>query len=289
MKKTFFKSLIIMIIILFSGCYFYYNPETFIDLSVKQNIFYMKYNDTISVSFRMKPNTVQHSSIDDFFVLDENKKQIFYKSYNTTETIQDSFQYIFSDENLTETQLFLRAKDTKSGLYSTKIITIRKTVVINSISANYSLQSPDNNMMFVIRNDTVLTADTSSINADLAFIFQASFGYCISSPDASWIHNIFYYNNLIYNLNNKKNTKIQKFNGKWNNITGDLLAKTKIISDTLALGGLGVQNIQVADVLLFETETGFKGALWVKKINKTTKNITVDFKYILPQNEIMYP
>jgi hypothetical protein len=134
-------------------------------------------------------------------------------------------------------------------------------------------------MMYVLGADGVTTANGSSTDGDLAFVWQNTYGYSICSPDAEWIKTLFSYNGQNYTTSDKKNTKIMKYNGSWDDLNQETINALQITSETVDGGGNGVQNLGQDDIIVYETADGRKGALLVKTNAKVTKYMTADLKY----------
>jgi len=244
---------------------------------------------TVDFEVVLTPQTIDGGELGTFNV-STSDSTIFTADYaGTTNSKTVTVSYTVPTDAVAGTSISLNfeATDNKSGQTNSAAATINvgsgipEMVSVSNIQGSYTSTSTDNQMMFVLGTDGVTTEGATSTDGDLAFTWQTTYGYSICSPNAQWIHDLFDLNDINYTTSDKKETKIQKYDGSvaFADLTAEDLDTMTITTETLTGGGNGVQGLNEGDVVVFETQDGRKGALLVKTNAKVTKNMTADFKY----------
>jgi len=254
------------------------------EIILSPNSFTVKPGENININVTLVPDKANNGKLGNFYITDISGASIYSNYFSGSESVNFDIQYtVPADAGGSVLQLIFHAEEGNTGKYSTDtaIINVEYSIIIEdyNVKATYVSTSLENQMMYILNNDGVTTDGGTSTSGDLAFVWQSAYGYSICSPDAEWITMLFEANGLNYTTNDKKNTKIMKYNGNWDDLNDASINELSITSETLEGGGNGVQNLNEGDIVIFETSDGRKGALKVKTNAKITKNMIADFKY----------
>jgi hypothetical protein len=220
-------------------------------------------------------------------VTDESDNIIFEKNYSGQEAITDSIVYIISDTVSVGQNVLLNftATEPKNDIFTVDLFVIEivawtlPIVEALDITSNYISTTLDNTMMFDLTDEGVIMEGGDFNDGELAFFWDNTYGYCILSPNAYFIAIYYSYFGITYTTDNKQETKIQKYSSSWQDLTSETIDELNITSEWAQVGGIGVQELEVGDIIVFETADGRKGALLVKINAKIDMSMTVDLKY----------
>ncbi len=268
--------------LLFTAC----NPETRVTIKITGDSTAYQ-GDTVKFSVQLTPDI--KGELGDVSVTDNGsfKKDT---SLNGTSTVTLNYEYVVPANADTSKfiSIVVTAIDGKSGESNTETFNIKvsvkppsypEIVSTKDVKATYISTTLTNEMMYVLGTDGVTTANGSSTDGDLAFVWQNTYGYSVCSPDAQWIADLFIANGVTYTTSDKKNTKIQKYSGNWADLNEETINALQITSETVQGGGNGVQGLSEGDILIYETADGRKGAIKITSNAKITKYMTADFVY----------
>ena len=266
---------------LFTAC----NPDTTVTIVLNQDSVTADPGDIVTFAVTLTPDAANKGELGDFSVSDSANFSMD-STFSGSNSASFNVKYTVPEDaaNTTITLTFT-AIDGKSGYSTTESARIivgsglPEIVETKDVKATYVSTTLENNMMYVLGADGVTTANGSSTDGDLAFVWQNTYGYSICSPDAQWIHDLFAANGQNYTTSDKKNTKIMKYNGNWDDLNQETINALQITSETVSGGGNGVQNLNEGDIVVYETADGRKGALKVNTNTKVTKYMTADLKY----------
>jgi len=155
----------------------------------------------------------------------------------------------------------------------------------NNISlTQYNISKPFINID--IENIMINNPTISNNNIDIVLCSDNTFSKSLCSPNANLLETV--YNSIDpsinYSKNDKYNTKLQKVYFEYDLITAQQLNNLIIIPDYIGgnvSNGIGVTNLEINDLIAFETQDGIKGVIKITTINKNTANMVVDIKLLV--------
>ncbi len=243
--------------------------------------------EVVYFAFTLTADAAAKGELGDFKVSDNvgDGHDIFTYAYSGDGSTGDSVKYTVPADAAegTDITLTFEATDGKSGEKTVKTATITVAsgvpeTVTASATANYKSTSLKNQMMFDLKPTGVEMKGGDFSDGELAFVWQNSYAYSIVSPDNPWITALFKNNGITYTTSDKQNTKIMKYNGDFASLDKKTLANLEIKGETVN-GGNGLTNLNVGDVVVFETQDGRKGALKVGSNAKVEKSMTAELIY----------
>lgn len=143
----------------------------------------------------------------------------------------------------------------------------------------FSSSDESKKMAMVINNDTCYQTNLTSDNFDILFAWSSDLHHSLLSPNSTIIQELFD-DNVIYSFDNKKNTKLNYFQGSWENLNLELLQQLTYTSNQINSTSIGVTNLSEGDIVSFETSSGNKGLILVKNITKSLASIEVDIIFL---------
>lgn len=125
--------------------------------------------------------------------------------------------------------------------------------------------------------------EVTGSGTDLTIAYQTDAGYTICSPDGAWVATMYnIYGKGNYPKSGLKTTQILKLASTYDfdGLDATKLSALTVTTGTVTGGGNGVNNLEVNDILAFETAEGLKGVLKVTKAatNKTKNTMTFNVK-----------
>ena len=245
----------------------------------------------VTFTVAVNPDVTNGSKITKLEIVAPDTAQNFMKDdYDSESTVNHIYEYtVAADVEVGELNFTFTGYDDQdnSVVEGTLFITVAETVPIYAVivewtgSLEYSSTSLTNTMMLVCDADGGTTGGGTETNADLAFVWQTTYGYSVVSPDAAWIAELYSYNGITYTTADKNNTQIMLYTGglAWADFTAEIIDGLEITTSTVTGGGNGVQSVNTGDILVFNTADGQKGAFLVTSNSKVTKNMAGEAKY----------
>lgn len=136
----------------------------------------------------------------------------------------------------------------------------------------------DTTMFFSFETGNVLSFnEIEDLNFDIVLVYDDDLGFILASPDAFYVSpkmvEILYY----YTTTGKKHTALSSFLTSMDLIDAKFLYYMSVgdaYIDNNRANGVGVENLQVGDMLAIECSNGKKGVLEVYNINTETKSLS---------------
>lgn len=252
-----------------------------VQLEVKQSADTIEQGQQITFEINLAPNP-EGGELGDFQIA-VDFTSILDTNFNGSKSFSFTYSYLvpqtaIPNESLTFT---FKAVEQISGVDNivTKSLYVKEGIpavkLLTDIQSQFSSETLDNTMMFVINYNEVLTTNGNSELADLAFVWTENEGYCIVSPNSQFLSNELL--NLGYDISNKNETKINIYDGNWTDFDDETVNNLEISSNILDEGGIGFTNLEENNILIFETSDNQKGAILIKTKAKTSKYLITDF------------
>ena len=279
----------IVMVALFSACDKTYDVPT---VTVTQDVdtVVLGVETVVTFTVAVTPDVTNGSKITKLEIVAPDTAQNFMKDdYESASTVNHTFEYtVAADVEAGELNFTFTGYDDQdqSKIEGTVFITVAApaeptfpVLVDWTGSLEYSSSTLGNTMMLVCGVDGATTGGGTETNADLAFVWQSTYGYSVVSPDAAWIADLYSYNGITYSTSDKNNTQIMLYTGEWADLTDEVIDGLIITTATVTGGGNGVQGVNTGDILVYKTADGQKGAFLVTSNSKITKNMAGEAKY----------
>jgi hypothetical protein len=286
MKKYTILLFLIFILLGFISC----KNESSVEILITPENSEARVGDTISYKIVLNADVDKDGEIGTFKISSQNEV-FFTKEFENKTNDSLNFDFIvpltvFVGEDLL---VYFSVTDKNSGITTSKngkisiLQSYKQTVFKENLTLNFDPSSMDKFMMIYITNDEVLLENANSINSDIAFVWDVVLRYCIVSPNSPFINNIFQSQTppINYSYLNKKQTKIQLYEGSWSDLTNEFFHNLTVTSNTIETFGNGLADIEEGTILLFETQDNRKGAIQVTTNAKTNKYISFNILYQL--------
>ncbi len=275
-------SLIIITSFLFS-C----NPATQVKIEFAPENITTAPGDTASFRIIFIPDAMNGGELGETFICDKDSVKLYEKIF--TGKVADSVRYNYvvpADANIGEQiELIICAidKNQTSKVCKNFIITVGLTIpeIITSTDVHSTFSATVIDSMSIELNKSGAIVDSgSSTSADIEFIWNETYGYCVVSPNSAWISDIFSTNGITYSTDDKNGTKFQLSDSAWTYFNRTTINEIKIENTNLQGGdGFGIQNLKEDDIIIFETHDGRKGAMKINFMTKGQKFLISDIKY----------
>ena len=243
----------------FYGCHFSVcSMPTYIQIDFEYNNIQSYAGDSVLIVFYLTPEISNNGELGDLIVTDENDILILDITYSGYEPVKDSILFIIPDDVEAGQDVIINfeAMDSNSGLENVKSFVIEiiglglPIVKEKNKTANFISTTLDNEMMFDLTNEGVVFEGGNFNNGELAFVWQNVYGYGILSPNAEFISTLYFYHGISYTTEDKEETKIMIYDGKWEDLTSKTINKLTIISDTVSRGGMAFNSYK-KEIFLF--------------------------------------
>jgi uncharacterized lipoprotein YehR (DUF1307 family) len=129
--------------------------------------------------------------------------------------------------------------------------------------------------MLNIDDGSTLNAEGNVADMDIAYCWEDNAVHSIVAPNSAWLASLWEKNGINYDVSNKNATKLGKVDIDFENIT------VEDITNISVNAGTDVKNLNIGDVVAFETVDGVKGFLEIN-IKKVTTSIYLNVKYLKP-------
>jgi len=116
---------------------------------------------------------------------------------------------------------------------------------------------------------------------DLVALYDDDLGFILASPDAFYISQKLNELAYIYSSSNRRRTQLSRITTPYENITSKFLYELSVSEqyiDENGQNGVGVENLQVGDVLVFNHNDGRKGAIHITETDSLARKLSFDFK-----------
>lgn len=116
---------------------------------------------------------------------------------------------------------------------------------------------------------------------DFVLIYDETLGFVLASPSAFFVSTSLLDFGLTYNTSGKNHTRITRFTTPMGAVTPKFLYYMEVTDsfiDNNTGNGVGEENLEVGDMLAFETNDGRKGVLQVTSVNHNTKSLSFYMK-----------
>ena len=127
--------------------------------------------------------------------------------------------------------------------------------------------------MFNLDDGTTLNATGNIADMDIAYCWEDNANHSIVSPNSTWLASLWAKNNIQYDVSDKNATKLGKVDVDFENITIEDLTEINVSA------GTDVKNLNIGDVVAFETADGIKGFLEFN-LKKVTTSAYINVKYL---------
>jgi len=136
----------------------------------------------------------------------------------------------------------------------------------------------DSTMFFSFETGNVLNFDEiEDTNFDIVLVYDNVLGFILCSPDAFYVSPKMVELQHYYTITGKKHTAITLFSTSMNLVDAKFLYYMSVgdayIDNNLA-NGVGVESLQVGDMLAIKCDNGKKGVLEIYEINTVTKSLS---------------
>ncbi|MBN2663954.1 MAG: hypothetical protein JXR68_09925 [Bacteroidales bacterium] len=117
---------------------------------------------------------------------------------------------------------------------------------------------------------------------DMVVLYDNNLGFVIASPDAFYISQKLNELAYIYNSSNRRHTSFSKISIGFNAVTAKYLYFLSVSEQYInenGGNGVGVDHLEVGDVIAFKHNNGKKGAILITQADPVTKKLAFTFKF----------
>lgn len=262
-------------------------PKTTVEIIIQPEELNVEPGDTAMFKIILTPDALNGGKLSDLEILDIDSTII--EATTLSGNVSDSFKFYYAVPPETEigtskTFIVCAYSNTKQRSFNNAILNVMLTALeiktYTDVQSVFSATSLEDTMLIELDSSGIILSDASSNNADLAFVWDPTYGYSIVSPNSEWIADIFDQAGLVYNFSDKKATKLQLADSSWAYYNQYTIDKIVVENNVLQGGlGFGVQNLKENDVLCFETLDGRKGVMKINFLTKDQTFLISDIKY----------
>lgn len=282
-KKYLYLFLLTVILFIFNSC----KPITTTSIFAVPEVELVEPGDTAIFNIILMPDALNGGKLDKVEILDidSNILQAHFLSGSVSDSIK--FEYIVPPQTAIGTVftfIICAYNDVSAKTYLNITVNVNFLVppIITSKNVHtfFSGMSLNDTMLICLDADGIKRFNADTNLADLAFVFDPTFGYSIVSPNSEWIADIYSVNDIEYDISDKSETKIQLSDSAWTYFDKNTIDNITVEGSILQGGsGIGVQNLKEDDILIFETLDGRKGAMKINVMTKTDVFLISDIKY----------
>jgi hypothetical protein len=277
MSRNFF--ILLSLFILFFSC----KEQTIVDITVKPMEAEATPGSSVTFYIQLKPDALNGGELGELQVLDSVYNIIFTQEFSGYTT--DSTRFIYNIPTEAKINSIIKfsivAFDAYSKLSDTVYPTITITDGVPKLISVSNLQLYFTGIDTLDTNQLVLSVNSAfadTLNNDksiLTFVWTNGTGYTLTSPDAEFLNDI-YQDTSIYNPDNQMNTKLQLYEGNWDELNSHKIDSLEIITETIVGKGNGIANLHEGNIITFITQDSIKGALLIKTTAKSTNYLIFD-------------
>ena len=277
MSRSFF--ILLSLFILLFSC----KEQTIVDITVKPMAAEATPGSSVTFYIQLKPDALNGGELGELQVLDSVYNIIFTQEFSGYTTDSTRFTYnIPTETNINSIIKFsVVAFDAYSKLSDTVYPTITITDGVPKLISVSNLQLYFTGIDTLDTNQLVLSVNSAfadTLNNDksiLTFVWTNETGYTLTSPDAEFLNDI-YQDTSVYNPDNQMNTKLQLYEGNWDELNSHKIDSLEIITETISEKGNGIANLHEGNIITFITQDSIKGALLIKTTAKSTNYLIFD-------------
>lgn len=269
--------------IIFNSC----RPITEVEIILVPETEQVEPGDTAHFSIVVIPDALNGGKLGEVEIM--NIDSSILQNFTLTGRATDSviFEYFVDDSaqlNSSVSFIICAYDNPQAKTYKNAVIEIRlltpEILKAENVQTFFSGATLEDTLFVELSTSGVILSDANSSSADLAFVWDATYGYSIVSPNSQWISDLYLENGIEYLVDDKKQTDIQLSDSTWTYFGQNSIDEIVVESDYLQGGtGIGVQNLKEDDILVFQLRDGRKGAMKINIMTKDNKYLISDFKY----------